>query len=128
MRNGYRVAGAALCAVLVGPVVAKPAPQAMVPAGPPENCVETNRIRSTTVLDDQTIDFKMSDGRTLRNTLPNRCPGLGFERAFGYSTGTSQLCNVDLITVVSQGAGPRRGASCGLGQFVPVKPEADAKN
>lgn len=96
--------------------------QTMIPAGEPQTCVQINQIRSTQVIDDQTIDFRMQGGRILRNTLPNRCPGLGFERAFSYRTSIAQLCNVDIITVVVQGGGPQIGASCGLGQFVPVKP------
>ncbi|MGL6044705.1 MAG: hypothetical protein ACRC1J_12350 [Sandaracinobacteroides sp.] len=84
--------------------------------------MQTSQIRSTSVIDDQTIDFQMRGGQVLRNTLPNRCPGLGFARAFSYATSINQLCNVDIITVVQQGGGPTRGASCGLGQFVPVKP------
>jgi hypothetical protein len=98
------------------------AAQTMVPAGEPQNCVNIARIRNTNVIDDQTIDFVMTDGTVFRNTLPFRCPGLGFERAFSYSTSISQLCNVNTITVVQQGGGPRRGATCGLGPFVPVKP------
>lgn len=99
-----------------------PAAAQWVPAGEPVTCVQINRIRETRVLDDSTILFVMTDGSTFRNELPNRCPGLGFERAFSYSTSISQLCNVDIITVVNQGGGPRRGASCGLGPFTPVKP------
>lgn len=99
--------------------------QTMIPAGEPQACVQINQIRSTRVIDDQTIDFQMQGGRILRNTLPNRCPGLGFERAFSYRTSIAQLCNVDIITVVVQGAGPQIGASCGLGMFQPVK-AADA--
>jgi hypothetical protein len=95
--------------------------QTMIPAGAPMNCVQTNQIRSTRVIDDQTIDFEMRGGELLRNTLPNRCPGLGFERAFSYRTSINQLCSVNIITVVVQGGGPQIGASCGLGQFQPVK-------
>jgi hypothetical protein len=101
------------------------AQQTMIPAGEPVTCVTLSQLRETRVIDDQTIDFIMRDGTILRNTLPNRCPSLGFERAFSYSTSLNRLCNVDIITVVAQGGGPRRGASCGLGVFVPVKP-ADA--
>lgn len=103
---------------------ATPAPAAAqwVPVGEPVTCVQTNRIRETRVLDDSTILFVMNDGTTLRNDLPNRCPGLGFERAFSYQTSISQLCNVDIITVINQGGGPTRGASCGLGLFTLVKP------
>jgi hypothetical protein len=98
------------------------AQKTMIPAGDAVTCVTLTQIRNTNVVDDQTIDFVMNDGTVLRNTLPNRCPGLGFQRAFSYSTSLSRLCNVDIITVVNTGGGPVRGASCGLGQFVPVKP------
>ncbi len=103
-----------------------PTAEDLVPAGEPEACVQLTRIRSTHVRDDQTIDFVLTDGQVLRNTLPNRCPGLGFERAFSYSTSLSQLCNVDIITVINTGGGPRRGASCGLGLFQPVRPATPA--
>ena len=102
------------------------AQQTMIPTGPAQSCVDTIRIRTTTVIDDQTIDFIMTDGTVFRNTLPSRCPGLGFEQAFSYSTSINRLCSVDIITVLNQGGGIQRGASCGLGQFVPVK-QAPAK-
>lgn len=102
--------------------------QTMIPAGDPMACVQIGQIRSTRVIDDQTIDLQLRNGTILRNTLPIRCPGLGFERAFSYRTSIPQLCNVDIITVVIQGGGPQIGASCGLGMFVPVKLQAkDAK-
>jgi hypothetical protein len=94
----------------------------LVPAGDPINCVEIRNIRDTTVRSDSVIDFRMRDGTILRNTLPMSCPGLGFARAFSYSTSISRLCSVDTITVIQQGGGPVRGATCGLGQFVPHKP------
>lgn len=96
--------------------------QTMIPAGDPVQCLQISQIRNTRVIDDQTVDFILRNGTVMRNTLPNRCPGLGFERAFSYRTSIPQLCNVDIITVFVQGAGPQIGASCGLGMFVPVKP------
>jgi hypothetical protein len=109
-----------LAVALAAPVAAKPATVPMVVTGPPVNCVNIRNIRSTKVIDDQTIDFHMSGNQIFRNTLPNRCPQLGFEQAFSYQTSISQLCSVDIITVIVQGSGPRRGASCGLGKFTPV--------
>lgn len=94
---------------------------AATPSGPPIDCVDTNRIRSTRVLDDQTIDFEMIDSQTYRNILPHSCPGLGSREAFSYKTSINRLCSVDFITVLYQdGGGPRPGASCGLGAFQPV--------
>jgi hypothetical protein len=95
------------------------APPAAAP-GSAQDCVFLANIKQSRVIDDTTIDFVMKDGRTLRNTLPNTCPGLGMNRAFGYETSLSQLCNVDIITVIVQGGGPRKGASCGLGAFTPI--------
>lgn len=95
--------------------------------GPDVMCVQMPTIRQTLVRDDKTIDFVMRDGRWFRNTLPNRCPQLGFERAFSYQTSITQLCNVDIITVIVQGAGSRQGASCGLGKFTPIEPIKPAK-
>ncbi len=90
--------------------------------GPDVNCVQLRGIRETRVVDDRTIDFIMTGKKWYRNTLPYRCSGLGFERAFSYKTSLSQLCSVDIITVVHQGGGIRRGASCGLGKFTPIEP------
>ena len=90
------------------------------PSGPPESCVDLRRIRSSRVLNDQIIDFELIDGRIMRNVLPYNCSGLGFSEAFTYSTSLSRLCSVDTITVLNQGGGPARGATCGLGQFQPV--------
>jgi hypothetical protein len=92
---------------------------AVTVAGPSVDCIQTSRIRNTRVHDDYTIDFVMTGGDIYRNTLPNRCPGLGFEERFAYEANTGQLCQVDTITVLQSGAG--RGPTCGLGDFVPVR-------
>jgi len=86
------------------------------------SCVQLNQIREARVVDDHTIDFYVSGQQVLRNTLPNACPQLGFEKAFTYATSLSQLCSVDIITVIQQSGGPSRGASCGLGPFTPYTP------
>ncbi len=107
-------------AALPAAAAPKPPPEAKV-IGPDVGCVNIRNIRQTKVYDDQTIDFVMNGGKVYRNNLPNSCPQLGFERAFAYQTSQSQLCNVDIITVIVQGAGARRGASCGLGKFTPIE-------
>lgn len=90
--------------------------------GKPVSCINLSQIRNTVVRDDRTIDFIMSGGRVYRNELPNQCGSLGFDRAFSYSTSLTQLCNVDIITVLQNvGGGLMPGASCGLGEFTPVK-------
>lgn len=90
--------------------------------GEPKSCIMRSNIRSTDVIDDQTIDFKMRNGDIYRNRLPNKCSGLGFEEAFSYKTSTNRLCNVDIIHVLSQTGGrlDTRGA-CGLGKFQKIE-------
>ena len=98
----------------------KPEQEALVkPAGKPESCIPLSQIRETRVRDDQTIDFYMSGRKVYRNRLPNSCPRLGFEEKFAYKTSLSELCSVDIITVLTS-PGISRGASCGLGPFQPV--------
>jgi hypothetical protein len=99
----------------------KDAWKAATPSGKPVDCVQIHSIRETRVRDDKTIDFYMNGRQVYRNILPNSCPQLGFEKAFSYQTSLSQLCSVDIISVLYQGGGgPHRGASCGLGAFQPV--------
>ncbi len=93
---------------------------AVTVAGAPADCIQTSRIRNTVVQDDYTIDFVLTGSDVYRNTLPNRCPGLGFEERFAYEVSTGQLCQVDTITVLQSGAAGR-GPTCGLGEFVPVR-------
>jgi len=88
--------------------------------GEPVNCVLTSRIRNTDVQDDYTIDFLMVGGDVYRNTLPRRCPNLGFDEAFAYQNSTGQLCDIELITVINNNSAGR-GPSCSLGKFVPVR-------
>lgn len=91
--------------------------------GEPVTCLLIPSIRESLVRDDWTIDFRTNNNRWYRNTLANRCNSLGFERAFTYATSLSQVCNVDIITVIANtgGPGPMARGSCGLGQFTPVE-------
>jgi hypothetical protein len=92
------------------------------PAGEAVNCITLSQIRSSKVIDDRTIDFKMTGGKVYRNTLPYSCPSLGFEERFSYRTGLNQLCDVDTIRVLqSYGGGLQEGAGCGLGKFQPMQ-------
>ncbi|MFN7053067.1 MAG: hypothetical protein ACK4NH_13200 [Gemmobacter sp.] len=87
------------------------------------NCLPIQSLRESVVRDDWTIDFRTGANTWYRNSLPRRCNGLGFERAFSYGTSLSQVCNVDIITVLvnNAGSGPMTRGSCGLGEFTPVE-------
>jgi hypothetical protein len=98
------------------------------PVGEAVNCVSINQIRSTRILDNKTIDFKMAGGKVYRNTLPSSCPGLLFEDAFSYRTSLSRLCSVDIIRVLQNTGGHlQEGAGCGLGKFQPVEKISEVK-
>ncbi|MBZ9648863.1 hypothetical protein K9B33_15045 [Sphingobium sp. 3R8] len=108
------------CAAL--PAIAKDKPDPYVAKGEPIDCVQIQSIRSTDVRDDSTIDFIMNGNKVYRNSLPNSCPSLGFEKRFLYKTSLSQLCSVDIITVLyNAGPGLQQGPSCGLGKFQPME-------
>ena len=85
-----------------------------------ENCVWIRRIHSTKVIDDFNILFRMKGNKAYLNKLPRRCPRLGFEKSFSYRLHSSQLCNVDTITVIDS-SGIIHGPTCGLGKFVQYK-------
>ncbi|WP_298336288.1 hypothetical protein [uncultured Erythrobacter sp.] len=90
--------------------------------GEAETCIRTQAIRQSLVRSDQVIDFEMAGGRVFRSMLPNRCPRLGFEQAFTYSTSINQLCKQEIIRVITPVAGQLDvGAGCSLGEFVPVE-------
>ena len=79
------------------------------------DCVTTHTLRSTAVLDDQTILFQLRDGSVWKNTLDYSCPSLGFNEAFSYVSHGAQLCDLDTIKVFEPYGSS--GATCGLGKF-----------
>jgi len=94
-------------------------------AGEPRNCILVSQIQSTVVHDDYTIDFDMAGSEVYRNTLPDRCHSLGFEKRFAYEVSTGQLCDLDHIHVIQSGAAGA-GPVCSLGKFVPIRYVAHA--
>ena len=123
MRASFRVGGLVVMACAgFASVAAKPPLALPVAVGPAIACIPLRNIRSTSVVDDRTIDFHVSGRKVYRNTLPFRCPQLGFQQAFSYATSQSQLCSLDIITVFVQGSPGLQGASCGLGRFTPIAP------
>lgn len=90
--------------------------------GEARSCIPLTQIRESRVRNDWTIDFLSGSRRGWRVALPARCPSLGLEERFSYETSLTQLCSTDLIHVLhSAGGDVQRGASCGLGQFVPIE-------
>lgn len=120
---------AALPLALAGCAASQPGSpdrNARVPAvkvvGEAQSCIPRSQVRQSQVRSDQIIDFEMRSGKVYRVTMPTRCPGLGFERAFAFETSIDQMCGADIIYVLMNVGGvPQRGAGCGLAPFVPVE-------
>lgn len=90
----------------------------------PLRCVSLSRIDRTDVIDNETIVFYLRGGDIYVNELNRTCPRLEQERRFSYRTSTSQLCSLDLISVIENSAfGIRSGTTCQLGMFVPTTEE-----
>jgi hypothetical protein len=80
----------------------------------PENavsCVNTSRIRNTTIVDDSSILFYMRGKTVYLNVLRRQCRGLAREGRFSYRS------------LYGTAGGMREGASCGLGYFQEVTEE-----
>ena len=89
-----------------------------------ERCINTRNIRSTDILDERTILFRMRGGDYFVNYLRNDCPGLVREERFSYRSSGGRLCQVDMIRVLEQFGGfIQEGMSCGLGAFYPISEE-----
>lgn len=93
-----------------------------------ERCIPLRNIVTTDVVDDSNILFYMRGDKVYLNQLSHRCPGLRSEKTFMYRTSLSELCDLDIVTVLyNRGFGFTPGASCGLGRFYPIsKDEAKA--
>lgn len=91
----------------------------------PRNCLNLMTIDRTEVVDDDTMLFYTRNGAVYRNELKQACPTLGFEQRFMYRTTLTQLCDIDVITVLQDvGFGFLPTASCGLGKFQPIDEQA----
>lgn len=87
----------------------------------PEDCISVSRLRSTRVVDDQTVLFYMRGRDAYRNDLHIACPRLAQEDRFAYETRVGRLCSSDTITVLQSFGGRfERGATCRLGEFHPI--------
>lgn len=97
------------------------------PTGEGRRCISLNRIRTTKVLDDQTIFFRMSGKKHYVNRLKRKCPSLKREERFMYKTSINRLCSIDIITVLDSFG--RSWASCGLGEFeeIELKPKTEVE-
>lgn len=116
----FRIGSLLLLVIFAGgctPTARQTTPLSSPKAERPQACLVLARIFSAEVLDNQTILFRMLDGRIWRNRLPHPCAGLALQQGFAYVTSLNQLCSLDLIRVL----GPIPTV-CGLGSFEPYAP------
>lgn len=100
------------------------AEDANLSAAKPESCISLVRIKSSEILDRSHMVFTMSNGPMYLNTLPYPCPGLRRDTPYLHRTSLSEICDLDIITVLNEGGGGYMpGASCGLGKFIPTSKE-----
>jgi hypothetical protein len=78
-------------------------------------CLRTNWIDRTTVVDPQTILFRMKDGKVYRTHLRTPCIGLKFN-GFVYQTSFEEVCGGSQSIRVLQ-----TNEVCTLGEFTPEK-------
>lgn len=83
-----------------------------------EDCIQLTQIRDTKVIDDQNILVYAGPNRVYKNHLPHKCNGLRNADSYMYKTSLSQLCSLDVITILNRyGSAFSQGPSCGLGKF-----------
>jgi hypothetical protein len=102
-------------------VTRPPVTPAATTVGASQSCIPLHQLRETRIRDDWTIDFIAETGNVWRNALTSRCSGLKISNAITYETSLSELCSADIVYVLETTPDLHRGASCSLGQFVPVK-------
>ncbi|MDQ8757150.1 hypothetical protein RCO27_13040 [Sphingosinicella sp. LHD-64] len=94
------------------------------------NCIDLSAVTSRQAEDGQTIRFEAIGGRTYRNHLPGRCPGLQqSSRGFGtlaFEVHGAQICRGDRVRVLdpSSPASVSTSVPCVLGTFTEVRTPA----
>lgn len=87
-------------------------------AGKPVSCVRLRDVRSTQIVDESAIIYKLSNKRWLVNFPAGGCASLRPDRALVTSTPSTSLCRGDIARVIDPPT-PIEYGSCGLGDFVP---------
>lgn len=87
-------------------------------AGKPQTCVNLRDLRSTQIIDNNTILFEGSRGIVWRNDPPGGCAGLLPGRILITHNFNNQMCRSDIAQLAETGSTMIMG-SCPLGDFVP---------
>jgi hypothetical protein len=79
------------------------------------SCINPSRIRSQKILNDQEIQFTLSDSEIWINHLPRTCPGLKSQQGFTWEVLGMQVCSNQQTIYVNE-----VGTPCQLGAFTRV--------
>ncbi|MBY0509907.1 MAG: hypothetical protein K2P94_07110 [Rhodospirillaceae bacterium] len=72
--------------------------------GDTQMCIESNRIRSTEILNHKTILVRMNTGGTYKRIdILNNCATLDKSTGFIYDTSINKLCKQDALTIIDSG-------------------------
>jgi hypothetical protein len=87
-------------------------------AGKPISCVRLRDVRSTQIVDETAIIYKLSARKWLVNFPDGGCSALRPDRVMVTSTPSTNLCRGDIARIIDPPT-PIEYGSCGLGNFVP---------
>jgi len=91
--------------------------------GEMKSCLSSSRIRHTRVVDDEHIIFEMPGSKTYLNTLPRRCPRLGYHKSIKYTVRGGSICKNDIFEVFDSAG--LIGISCSFGEFEKLEKKKD---
>ena len=92
--------------------------------GETENCILTYRIRDVRILNEHQILFRMYGGDAYLQE-PASCPTLRKDQALQYRTTGTQLCSMDIITLLDTGSSLMFDGTCGFSAFQKLERVAD---
>jgi len=89
--------------------------------GEPQRCIFLREINGTSIIDQDTILYRVDRRTVYRNEIPGGCPGLQNDRAISTRQPSDiQLCQGESIGVFEPQTGVEYGR-CALGAFVPYR-------
>lgn len=92
--------------------------------GDAPRCISTSRIRSSNVLNDQHVVFRVSASKYYLVQFRNRCPMLERNATISYETRSEQLCALDSIRgLIGLGTTARFGPPCQIPRFQEITRE-----
>jgi hypothetical protein len=87
-------------------------------AGKPQGCISLSRARSSQIIGENAIIYRVSSNSIYVNKPVGGCSGLRKDKTLITRTPSDRLCSGDIARVVDLSVG-FEGAACVLGEFTP---------